>query len=77
MSKAFSINIRVTKQQKEVIEKNAQANGYNNLSDYIRARGLCFLACEEKLTQIYKKIFTDSNCNLKITGADRKLAEFI
>lgn len=77
MSKAFSINIRVSKQQKEMIGQIAKSNGYKNTSDYMRARSLCFLACEEKLSKICKALFPEENHKIKPNGANKKLAEFI
>ncbi len=77
MSKAFSINIRVSKEQKEVIATNALSSGYKNTSDYMRTRSLCFLACEEKLAKICKSLFPEENAKCKSNGANKKLAEFI
>lgn len=76
MSKAFSINVRVSKQQKEVIESNAKANGYTNVSDYIRTRSLCFLIFEEKLNKIYKALYPEEIHKIKPNGANKNLLEF-
>ena len=77
MPKTFSINIRVSRQQKDLIENNAQASGYKNTSDYMRTRSLCFLACEEKLGKICNVLFPEDNHKIKPNGANKKLAEFI
>ncbi len=77
MSKAFSIHVRVSKQQKEAIENHARLMGHANISDYMRTRSLCFLACEEKLNKLCKLILPDETHKLKINGANKKLAEFI
>ena len=77
MPKTFSINIRVSRQQKELIENNAQASGYQNVSDYMRTRSLCFLNCEERLNKICKKLFPDELCKIKMNGANKKLNEFL
>ncbi len=76
MSKALSINVRVSRQQKEMIESNAKANGYNNLSDYIRTRSLCFLIFEEKLNKIYKALYPEEIHKTKPNGANKNLLEF-
>ena len=76
MSKAFSINVRVSKQQKEVIESNAKANGYTNVSDYIRTRSLCFLIFEEKLNKIYKALYPEEIHKIKPNGVNKNLLEF-
>ena len=77
MSKAFSINIRVSKQQKEMIENIAKASGYNNISDYMRTRSLGFLGIEEKLSRICKILLPEENHKIKPNGVNKKLAEFI
>lgn len=77
MSKAFSIHVRVSRQQKEVIESNAKANGYGNVSDYLRTRGLCFLICEERLNKIYRRLYPEELHKITINGANKKLLEFI
>ena len=76
MSKAHSINIRVSKQQREMIGQIAKSNGYKNISDYMRARSLCFLACEEKLSKICKALFPDEKQKIKPNGANKRLSEF-
>ena len=76
MSKALSIHVRVSRQQKEAIENNAKSSGYANISDYMRTRGLCFLVCEEKLNKICRTLYPDEMHKLKLNGANKKLAEF-
>lgn len=77
MPKALSIHVRVSRQQKDAIETNAQVSGYANTSDYLRTRGLCFLACEEKLTKICKLLYPEEMHKVKLNGANKKLIEFI
>ena len=77
MSKTFSINIRVSKQQKEVIENNAKMSGYKNVSDYLRIRSLTSVALEENLVKICKVLLPEENGKFKSNGANKKLAEFI
>ena len=77
MSKAFSIHVRVSRQQKEVIENNAKANGFNSISDYMRERTLCFSLFEEKLNKIYKKLYPEELHKFKLNGTDKNLSEFI
>ena len=77
MSKTFSINIRVSRQQKEAIENNAKTNGYAYVSDYMRTRSLCFLVCEERLNKIYKKLYPEEIHKIKPNGANKNLFEFI
>ena len=77
MSKAFSIHVRVSRQQKEVIENNAKANGFNNLSDYMRERTLCFSLFEEKLNKIYRKLYPEEIHKVKLNGANQNLQQFI
>ena len=77
MSKTFSINVRVSKQQKEAIENNAKANGYAYISDYMRTRSLCFLVCEERLNKIYKRLYPEELHKIKINGANKNLLEFV
>ena len=76
MSKAFSINVRVSRQQKEAIENNAKANGHNSISDYMRTRSLCFLVCEERLNKIYKRLYPEELHKIKVNGANKNLLEF-
>ena len=77
MSKAFSIHVRVSRQQKDVIENNAKANGYNNISDYMRTRSLCFLVCEERLNKIYRKLYPEELHKVKLNGSNQNLQQFI
>ena len=77
MSKAFSIHVRVSRQQKEVIENNAKANGFNSISDYMRERTLCFPLFEDKLNKIYKKLYPEELHKFKLNGTDKNLSEFI
>ena len=77
MSKTTSLIVRVSKQQKEMIEGNAKASGYATVSDYMRTRGLCFLACEERLTKIYKKLYPEELHKIKLNGANQNLLQFI
>lgn len=76
MSKTFSINVRVSSQQKEVIENNAKANGFTTLSDFMRTRSLCFFACEERLNKIYKKLYPEE-LHKKFNHANRNLFDYI
>ena len=77
MAKAFSIHVRVSRQEKEVIKNNAQANGYKKISDYMRTRSLCFLVCEERLNKIYKKLYPEELHKIKLNGANQNLLQFI
>ena len=77
MSKAFSIHVRVSRQQKEVIENNAKANGFNSISDYMRERTLCFSLFEDKLNKIYKKLYPEDLHKFKLNGTNKNLSEFI
>ena len=77
MSKAFSIHVRVDRQQKEIIESNAKANGFGSTSDFMRARGLVFHPIEEKVHKIYMKLYSEASAVKRISGADKRLNEFI
>ncbi len=77
MPKTHSINIRVSRQQKEVIENNAKANGYKNVSDYIRTRGLCFHPYEEKINDIHKKLNLERIPRKNLGEIDKNLFEYI
>ena len=76
MSKTFSMNIRVSKEQKQVIETNAKVCGYKNVSDYMRIRSLNSVGLEEKLIKICKALFPEEDYKFKPNGVNKKLAEF-
>ena len=77
MTKTFLLSVRVSKQQKEVIENNAKMSGYKNVSDYLRIRSLTSVALEENLIKICKVLLPEENNKFKSNGANKKLAEFI
>jgi len=47
---------RVTKEQKNVLEAKARAEGYTKVAFYIRAVLLKTMTTEEKINAIYEKI---------------------
>lgn len=77
MSKTFCINIRVNRQQKEIIENNAKANGHNSTSEYVRTRSLCFNLFEEKINDIHRKLNLGENTQARFRKTERSLLEFI
>jgi len=77
MVKTFSLQFRVSKQEKETIENNSRANGYTHTSDYMRTRSLCYSVFEEKLNKIYKKLHPEEFNKIKLNGDNRNLFEYI
>ena len=77
MSRAYSINVRVNRQEKCLIENNAKANGHKYISEYIRIRSLCFNPFEQKINEIHKKLLEEIKSGTNMNEADRKLLEFI
>jgi len=77
MTKNFLLSVRVSKQQKEVIENNAKMSGYKNVSDYLRIRSLTSVALEENLIKICKILLPEEHGKFKSNGANKKLADFI
>jgi len=77
MSKTLSIHFRVNRQQKEAIENNAKANGYNSISDYIRIRSLCFNPSEEEIHKIYEKLHAEESLKTKVGVKNKNLLEYV
>ncbi|MCF7798444.1 DUF1778 domain-containing protein [Candidatus Woesearchaeota archaeon] len=56
LRKTCLLQLRVTADQKQMIEKLAEINGYNSLSDFIRSRALQSNLIELRLNEIKKML---------------------
>ena len=60
MKQEIRIVVRVTKEQKSLLEAKSKAEGYSKVAFYLRAKLFQSLPMEEKIGVIYKKICGDS-----------------
>ncbi|MBI2548792.1 hypothetical protein HYW21_05570 [Candidatus Woesearchaeota archaeon] len=71
------ITVRVTKNQLERVKLNAQANGYVNLSDYIRCLALeRDISVEKMLYELYNKLLPEKASH-KPSRVDKPLTRFM
>jgi len=60
MGQYIRIGLRVTKEQKNILEAKAKSEGYTKLAFYLRSILFRSLSTEDKIDAIYKKICRDS-----------------
>ena len=56
MKQYIRIGLRVTKEQKSILEAKARAEGYTKLAFYLRSVLFRSFSSEDKIDAIYKKI---------------------
>lgn len=60
MEQYTRIGFKITKEQKKILEAKAKSAGYNRLAIYLRSKLFSSISTEDKIDEIYKKIFRDS-----------------
>jgi uncharacterized protein (DUF1778 family) len=59
MVQNIKVSIRITKEQRSLLEAKARASGYSRVSYYVRAVLFKSMPTEEKINAIYEKICKD------------------